>query len=464
MPSTSKKGQSNSGKGKGKGKGKQATAGTKRTADDLCGNISDLSSLPSSPILHTAPGGLPAVEETPKEWPVPEELPVPTVAKEKTAAARASRRLAGVKVPEMDLDASGPQPAAKRKKKRHDPEQVEPPEGNDKSRASTEDTSRTLEDTSGSMNDGTPVEEMEVDIPQAESTRVEEIAGQQEDEDGGKDDEEEGEEEEEDYNSDDEFSVYPKDSKREVEASEAIRRYLAAPSSNRLNSKIRAYIRQHAANCTAAAVTCPDLSKDVLVSREGLLKCLYHTWVDKTSRKTDKSEGRLTGVPYAVVGTGKKKNSKKDLEGDEGKKKRHKNLLDIYSRLELPRVEEGGEQHCHCGCRLEDAIWGLYLWKTGRIAYNGKVQGYGREHITPRQRNFEITRLKEWDIDLDDIWTHVKVNGIQYRERSEEERRLARLNRSESKRKGKGEEKPEDRVEQALDGAELEKLLVLKEE
>ncbi|KAL0067317.1 hypothetical protein AAF712_005543 [Marasmius tenuissimus] len=411
----------------------------RKITTDAFGGSSDLSSPPSP--------------TRPLPDDVPQEAVAPTKGKNKTAPSRSSRRIAGVKVGENlgeDSKSTG-QPAPKRKKTNRD--QVRDKQAG--SRSVTEDGSTTVEDAAAATS-GESQKGENMDSRKPEEAGVGEDNIQEEDANGDEDGEEDDEDGEDDYNMDDPFGIHPKDTRKEVKANEAIRRYLAAPSSNRLKAGTQAYIRAHASHCLAAAVTCPELSQDVLVTREGQLKCLYHFAVDKTSRKTDKSEGRLTGVPYSVKGTGKKKNQNKDSEGNSNRK-RTKNLLDVYSRLDLPRVEDGGEQHCHCGCRLEDAIWGLYLWKTGRIEYNGKVQGYGKEHIPPRQRNFEITRLKSNKFELDDVWTHVKVNGLQYRERSEAERRLARASRLQSQ---EGEVKG---AEESLDDAKLEGLIVMEQ-
>ncbi|KAL0066836.1 hypothetical protein AAF712_006031 [Marasmius tenuissimus] len=431
-------------------------ANKKRKADTLLfGGDSDLSPPPSSPMALSAAG-----EEITAEQPVP----AMDGESKKKVATRASRRIARAEPLEETVEGLrlNPKPATKRKK--GNPQgPVDLPEENAGSRLPGKEASASLEDDSVGLTKAAQTEKIDFGGSQLEGTDFRDMddrgkdVDENEEEDGGDDEEEEDGGGDDD--SDDPFSIYPKDSQKEVKANEAIRRYLALPGSNRLKAGTRAYIQAHASNCSAAGSTCQELSKDILVSREGQLKCLYHYFVDKTSRKTDKSEGRLTGVPYAVKGTGKKKNPNRDAESNKTvkeKKRRSKNLLDIYSRLELPRVGDGGEEYCHCGCRLEDAIWGLYLWKTGRIEYNGKVQGYGNEHIIPRQRNFTITRMKRMGIELDDVWTHVKVTGppVCYQERPKEEQLEYRL-RSGSK----GKEKVEEGAEQPLDDADMAKLI-----
>ncbi|KAJ8079460.1 hypothetical protein AAF712_013779 [Marasmius tenuissimus] len=213
--------------------------------------------------------------------------------------------------------------------------------------------------------------------------------GDLEDEDG------EGESDGSESDDESEMEFDPKAFDLERKAIEAVRKYLQSPRENRLKDSIRTHIRARASHCPEAGRSCFNLAKDVLVSRRGQLKCIYHYLVDKTSRVNDTKgdKDRLTGVPYGPV-----KATKVVTAEGVGKS-------GAFNRLTLPKTSEG-EEYCHCGCRLEDAVWGLYLWKTGRISYNGQEHGYERQRKppTPSERNFEITRLKGLDITLDRLW------------------------------------------------------------
>ncbi|KAJ8074601.1 hypothetical protein PM082_015504 [Marasmius tenuissimus] len=151
----------------------------------------------------------------------------------------------------------------------------------------------------------------------------------------------------------------------------------------------------------------------ILITKSSLLKCNYHQINDKSCRKWDGTEkkGRLTGTPYESTDPATVKSRiEADAKGAGGI---------VYAKLGVRRSESGAEV-CDCGCLLKDAIWGLYLWKTGEIEYEGRSETYDSP-LTPRNCGFEITRLKRWGMKLDDIWTHELKDG-HYVERSIQKR------------------------------------------
>ncbi|KAL0058330.1 hypothetical protein AAF712_014998 [Marasmius tenuissimus] len=251
----------------------------------------------------------------------------------------------------------------------------------------------------------TPSQSEDASMPMTAETRDED----HENDDGESD---------EDSNSDEPFWVSdPKAYDLERKSVEAVRKYLQAPRSNRLKDSLRTHIRARASYCPEAAISCFELARDVLVTRRGQLKCIYHHLVDKTSQVNDTKGGdQLTGVPYAPVKATKLVTPNGVAAGG------------AFNRLTLPKNPEGRE-YCHCGCHVEDAVWGLVLWKTGKIAYDGQEHGYERRRKppTPADRNFEIMRLKGLGITLAHYWTHeAQVNGqgqvLEYRELTLQER------------------------------------------
>ncbi|KAL0563834.1 hypothetical protein V5O48_018230 [Marasmius crinis-equi] len=188
--------------------------------------------------------------------------------------------------------------------------------------------------------------------------------------------------------------------KKEVKSKLGITRYLETGGNARLKYGLRAHARERASHARRAGTSCYGLAFDCLVSRQKMVKCIYHRLVDKTTRKRDQPGQVLLGVPYPPM-------TSKDLKTLDGV---------MVNGYKLP-VNTRGEAYCHCGCRLDDAVWGFFLWKSGRIEYNGDGHGYevDRKPPTPAQRNFEITRLKNLGFELEDMWTHELVLGV-YRE------------------------------------------------
>ncbi|KAL0568687.1 hypothetical protein V5O48_013293 [Marasmius crinis-equi] len=209
--------------------------------------------------------------------------------------------------------------------------------------------------------------------------------------------------------------------KLEERAKGEVERYLRNPK-ERLTDNVRTHIRTRASHCPEAATSCFPLARDCLITAQGRMKCVYHVLVDKVSKKRDRAGLiALTGVPYPPS---------KGIPPVQGRPE----PVGAYNKCKLP-VGRDGQEHCHCGCAIEDAVWGLLLWKTGRIQYMGRANGYEftRNLPTPAQRNFEITRLKSLGFQLDDFFTHeLDAGGNFYRERQRYEialRQIARLQR-----------------------------------
>ncbi|KAL0573491.1 hypothetical protein V5O48_008468 [Marasmius crinis-equi] len=204
-------------------------------------------------------------------------------------------------------------------------------------------------------------------------------------------------------------------------ARQAVQRFLNAPTiqSNRIPGPVRTYIRKCASHCREAGLACFDLARDALVTRESLLKCIYHHHLDKVSIKRDEKDGFMTGVPYQPKG----KEIVPLLEKIPG-------VQAAYRRLQLPTTPDGRE-YCHCGCSLEDAVWGLYLWKMGKIRYqDGREQGYETESKPPepRVRGFQIQAIRSLGFELDDLWTHeLDMTTWTYRPLTEEGRIQKRI-------------------------------------
>ncbi|KAL0566386.1 hypothetical protein V5O48_015632 [Marasmius crinis-equi] len=232
-------------------------------------------------------------------------------------------------------------------------------------------------------------------------------------------DEDDGEEEEED-------EVFPvsmsvRQEKLEAPAREQVARYLQNPK-DRLSDNVRTHIRSRANHCPDAATSCFPLARDCLITGKGSLKCVYHLLVDNITKKRDRGGlVALTGVPYPP---------RRNPPTPKGQPE----PASAYDKCKLP-VGKDGQQHCHCGCAIDDAVWGLLLWKTGRIQYMGRVNGYEFtcNPPTPAQRNFEITRLKSLGFQLDDFFTHeLDEGGKSYQERERYTillRQIARLQR-----------------------------------
>ncbi|KAL0057805.1 hypothetical protein AAF712_015548 [Marasmius tenuissimus] len=207
----------------------------------------------------------------------------------------------------------------------------------------------------------------------------------------------------------------------EEETWEAVEKYLRDPRpSNRLETKHRTHIRESAKHCPTAGKACWDLSCDILTTKTSLVKCIYHQTVDKSCRKWDETgQDEMTGTPYAPTDptdlTSTRNPSDQEVRAAGG----------IVYAKQKPKYAPSGVEICDCGCLLEDAIWGLFLWKTGEIAYEGRSQGYDSPP-TPRNRGFEITRMKRWGVKLDDLWLYERQSDGSYRKRTEQEQ-LQRL-------------------------------------
>ncbi|KAJ8090493.1 hypothetical protein PM082_002381 [Marasmius tenuissimus] len=184
----------------------------------------------------------------------------------------------------------------------------------------------------------------------------------------------------------------------EAHAVHSVWNFLHNPSDPkaRLDDQARAHIRADASHCPEAGDSCFELAKQVLVTREGQLKCIYHHKSDKTTRTNDKDAGKK----------------------DEGEQKTKKGPGPL---VQLP-VGDDGKEHAHCGCTIEDAVWGFYLWKTIRISYGGRTQGYG-DHTPPLPRtcNFMITLLRSRGVELQDVWRW-RRDGAKYVPIPEEKR------------------------------------------
>ncbi|KAL0572364.1 hypothetical protein V5O48_009599 [Marasmius crinis-equi] len=209
--------------------------------------------------------------------------------------------------------------------------------------------------------------------------------------------------------------------KLEEKAQAEVERYLRNPQ-ERLSDNVRTHIRTRANHCPEAATSCFPLARDCLITGKGSLKCVYHVLVDKVTKKRDRGGMvALTGVPYPPQTNPKTPKGQPEPAS-------------AYLKCKLP-IGKDGQEHCHCGCAIEDAVWGLLLWKTGKMQYMGRVNGYEftRNPPTPAQRNFEITRLKSLGFQLDDFFTHeLDKDGKSYRERERYEialRQIARLQR-----------------------------------
>ncbi|KAL0057838.1 hypothetical protein AAF712_015507 [Marasmius tenuissimus] len=203
----------------------------------------------------------------------------------------------------------------------------------------------------------------------------------------------------------------------EEQTREAVEKYLNDPRpANRLDTRFRKHIRDSAKNCPEAAKACYELSRDILVTKSSLLKCIYYQTVDKSCRKWDGPDGKgpMTGTPYESTDP----STVSKAEEVNGAVKAAGGI--VYAKHKT-RVSPSGQEICDCGCLVEDAIWGLYLWKTGRIEYEGRSEGYNSPPH-PRTCGFAIASLKTWGICLDHIWMHEwDPNGTGYRRRSEQE-------------------------------------------
>ncbi|KAL0570597.1 hypothetical protein V5O48_011364 [Marasmius crinis-equi] len=224
---------------------------------------------------------------------------------------------------------------------------------------------------------------------------------------------------------------YQRRLRAEAHAIASVKKYLQNPSAqeNRLDENARAHIRECADFCPEAGMSCYALAKDALTTCETQIKCIYHQKSDKGSAKRDDTcDGELTGVPYEVIRPRLEKKADQE-QADHNRTTPKTPKPSVYERLVLPQTETG-EEYCHCGCRLRDAIWGFYLWKSGKISYNGKERGWGYDiPMVPKVRNITIVHLESIGVDLEDLWEYELV-GSQYAPVSEVtrlERRLAKL-------------------------------------
>ncbi|KAL0062835.1 hypothetical protein AAF712_010290 [Marasmius tenuissimus] len=158
--------------------------------------------------------------------------------------------------------------------------------------------------------------------------------------------------------------------------------------------------------CPEAATTCRELAIQVLVSQQAFIKCNYHHKSGKHRRRyifddmnPDDPSPRVTGVPFAP-------SEPKKNEDDQSFRK-EKDTWAPLVRFEMPK--RNGIEVCHCGCTLEDALWGLYLWKTSEIASassSGRWDNYRTDWIDPRQRKLIIERLREHGVRLEHLWKY----------------------------------------------------------
>ncbi|KAK7017509.1 hypothetical protein VNI00_018611 [Paramarasmius palmivorus] len=194
------------------------------------------------------------------------------------------------------------------------------------------------------------------------------------------------------------------------------------PRKQQIPFGIRNWIRDNSNNCPIAGTTCVELSIHILTTKYGLIKCDYHHWSDKSTLKNDhttelkpKSEriglfGQLvTGVPKQPI----------LLKRDTGKS-----------------PELG---YCHCGCRVKDAVSGLFIYKTQKV-YSETHQldeGFNDLHMDPRNRNVLIRALEEnTGLKMYERFSHVlSTDGLlRYVEVKEEEREALRRERLVGKR------------------------------
>ncbi|KAJ8079034.1 hypothetical protein PM082_013321 [Marasmius tenuissimus] len=122
---------------------------------------------------------------------------------------------------------------------------------------------------------------------------------------------------------------------------------------------------------------------------------IIHRYIHDHSNPNDACP-RLTGVPFLP--------SEPKKSADAKSFRKEKNVAASFERLEIP--EKDGVEVCHCGCTLDDALWGFYLWKTGKIVAGDRVDNYRTDWIDPRQRKFLITRLKDHGVELENLWEY----------------------------------------------------------
>ncbi|KAL0067278.1 hypothetical protein AAF712_005676 [Marasmius tenuissimus] len=121
-----------------------------------------------------------------------------------------------------------------------------------------------------------------------------------------------------------------------------------------------------------------------------------HLWYIFDGMNPDDGSPRLTGVPFPPSEP-KKNNDNKAFQ----KERDSSALLDRY---DIPILK--GVEICHCGCTLEDALWGLYIWKTGKITSGDDWDNYRKDWIDPRQRKFIIKRMKKGGVKLENLWEY----------------------------------------------------------
>ncbi|KAL0062726.1 hypothetical protein AAF712_010421 [Marasmius tenuissimus] len=169
----------------------------------------------------------------------------------------------------------------------------------------------------------------------------------------------------------------------------------------RLDDAARAHIRASVFHLPEAATACYDSARDSLVTREGVIKCIYHHKSDKSSKINDQDSptNEMTGVPLQGAPSGKGKGDSKQKGGGS-----------MWSRFEVH--VEGGVEYAHCGCTVQDTVWGLYLWKRMRISYGGRTQLY-IDTVPPtlKIRGFMITLLQLAGIELNNVWLYERVGA-----------------------------------------------------
>ncbi|KAK7043838.1 hypothetical protein VNI00_008002 [Paramarasmius palmivorus] len=243
------------------------------------------------------------------------------------------------------------------------------------------------------------------------------------------------EEKEEDYEDDEHLHQSYKQGEKETPeqhfsrmtdlATTAIENFLENPRDPRKQQipfGIRNWIRDDSKNCPIAGTTCVELSIHILTTKYGLIKCDYHHWSDKSTLKNDytaelkpKAE-RIGMFGQLVTGVPKKP---------------------ILLKRDTGKSPELG--YCHCGCRVKDAVGGLYIYKTQRI-YSETHQldeGFNDIHMDPRNRNILLRALEEESgLKMYERFSHVlSTEGLlRYVEIKDEEREALKKERLVGKR------------------------------
>ncbi|KAJ8095474.1 hypothetical protein PM082_023244 [Marasmius tenuissimus] len=197
---------------------------------------------------------------------------------------------------------------------------------------------------------------------------------------------------------------YFRNEEMENYALEAIERFVSNPiSSNSIPGNLQGYIRDHASRCPQAGSTCREIAVQTLVSKQAYLKCNYHHHSGKHNNRyihdnADPNAAcpRLTGVPYPPSEPTRSEEAKPYRKEKDGNAS--------LEKLQIPLKD--GVEFCHCGCTVEDALWGFYLWKTGEIHEGDRWDNYRTDWLDPRQRKFHIERLKEHGVRLENLWEY----------------------------------------------------------